>query len=358
MKESILEMRQVTVRHNSGKAVLKIEELTLQRGELAAIVGPNGAGKSTLLRTINLLHTYEGQIRLFGQDVRPKDDRIALRRRSAMVFQEALLLKESVFSNVARGLQFRGTPEKEARKRVEETLTEFGCSHLIDRPAHALSGGEAQRVCIARALVTAPELLLLDEPFAALDAGFRREMVRQIRQVAQAQGITVLLVSHNFTDVLQFAERALVFFDGRIIQDDRPDLIMCHPVNEQVAQLAGIENIIACRVESTRDGATIQFSNGIRFSYFRSLEKPVAVCCIAGDAIYPYDEIIEKNRKQWVVMTGQIQRVIPGLGLYRLEVDVNGHMFYVRVARKLSMEKFVCHTSIQLVFQPDEIHIF
>lgn len=139
----ILSMQSVSVDRNGRQRILDVHSFSIKNGELVALVGPNGAGKSTLLQTINLLQPYRGNIRLFGENASvPCQSR--LRRRSSMVFQETLLLKGSVFENVAWPLRFRGTASIEIKSRVQKALTDFGCDHLSNRPANQLSGGESQ----------------------------------------------------------------------------------------------------------------------------------------------------------------------------------------------------------------------
>lgn len=355
MNEYIVKLERVTVDRGARNNVLDIEGLTLRPGELVAVVGPNGAGKSTLLQVINLLQSYRGEMQLFGQRVSHCNTTV-LRRRSAMVLQDMLLLNDTVFNNIALPLRFRGVKESEVKERVHKALADFHCDHLAARQALLLSGGESQRACIARAMVTAPELLLLDEPFAALDAATRDEMVEEIRQVAEQRGITVLLVSHSFADVLHFAQRALVIFDGRIVQDDTPENLMRRPLNEQVARLVGMDNIIPCHVEQDNQEAVIRLSNGIGFSYHGENKDLISACCIPGDALYLYDETLMNKSKQWVVMEGVVERVIPGIGTYRILVNIGELIVSARVPREHITSNIDSNSPIKLAFQPVEVH--
>lgn len=356
MSEYILDMGRVTVDRGARKNVLNIEAFALKPGELVAVVGPNGAGKSTLLQVINLLHPYHGEMQLFGQKIRNRD-KTMLRRRSAMVFQDMLLLNDTVFNNVALALRFRGIKDSEVQERVYQALADFRCGHLADRPALLLSGGEAQRVCIARALVTAPELLLLDEPFAALDAATRDELIEEIRQLAEARGISVVLVSHNFADVLHFADRALVLFDGRIVQDNNPEVIMRRPANEQVARLVGMDNVIPCCSEQDSQGRFIRLANGLRFLYHGDVSGHISACCIPGDALHLWDENFSLERDQWIIVDGLVERVIPGVGFYRILVKVGEHMLSARVPRNHVIDAKHRSSMVKLAFNPAEIHI-
>jgi len=356
MTEKIVEIQNLAVHRGARKNVLNIENFELRRGELAAIIGPNGAGKSTLLQVINLLLKYQGRLKLFGQDANHRNETM-LRRRSAMVFQEALLLKDTVFNNVAMALRFRGVAADEIKHRVYRALEDFHCDHLVDRPARALSGGESQRVSIARALVSEPELLLLDEPFAALDASARGELIEEIRHVAEARGISVLFVSHHFTDVMYFAERVIAMVGGRIVQDTASEELMRRPVNEAVARLVGMDNIIPCRIEHNQGQETlVKLANGISFVLPEKLSKPVSVCCLPGDALQLVNDCHLDPARPWVNIEGIVERVTPARGFYRLNIKVGEHRLRARVPRQF-LAGDVVGRSIKLVFDPAEAHL-
>src|SRR5207248_11101215 len=158
------------------------------------VVGPNGSGKSTLLRVIGFLEEpTSGEVRVNGRSV-PRAERLAARRRMAMVFQHALLARETVAANVALGLRFRGIARDDGAGRVTRWLERFAIAHLRDRDARSLSGGEAQRVALARALILEPDVLLLDEPFAALDPATRGTLIPELGAILRADAVTTVLV--------------------------------------------------------------------------------------------------------------------------------------------------------------------
>ena len=356
MNEYVLNMQQVSVGSKIRKNILNIENLTLRPGELVALLGPNGAGKSTLLNTINLLQPYQGQMQLFGQNVSNANQTL-LRRRSALVFQEKLLLNDTVFNNVARALQFRSIPAKEIKQKVYATLADFSCEHLANRSVRALSGGEAKRVCIARGLVTDPELLLLDEPSASLDLGIRSGMIEKIREWAEVRGSSVILVSHNFTDILRFAERAIDLFDGRIVQDDKLEALIHRPANEQLARLVGIDNIIPCQVKQSNRGYSINLANGIKFSYPGEIKKSITACCLASDTFNVYDANSSIQHKPWsVIIEGLVERVVNGMGTYNIWVKVGEQTLIARVPRSHISDNLYRHEMIKLSFNAADVH--
>src|SRR5689334_19416786 len=221
------------------RMVLQVPHLALAAGERLALVGPNGAGKSTLLETLALLHRpAEGVVRVGGAPVRwEPGELVRLRRRMAVVFQRPLLLRGSLLDNAALGLRLRGVPVGAARAAVCPWLERLGIAHLADRPAGRVSVGEAQRASLARALAFDPEVLLLDEPFAALDSLARRQLMLDLAAVLEERCCSVVLVTHDWREVRHLAERVAVLFDGQVAQMGRVAEVEGHPANAMVAAL-------------------------------------------------------------------------------------------------------------------------
>lgn len=211
----LVEMRDLEV-HRAGRRVLEIEALKIEKGKVLALVGPNGAGKTTLLLVLaRLLKPGHGEILFAGQPIEHIQAR-DYRRRIGLVMQEALLLDMSVAQNIAIGLRFRGLPRHEIAARVDEWLERLHINHLRDRSAKRLSGGEAQRVALARAFVLQPELLLLDEPFGALDKKTRPELIRDLKTLLPAMRTTTLFSTHEEREVNVLADAKIELSNGRI----------------------------------------------------------------------------------------------------------------------------------------------
>ncbi len=171
---SLLAVKELQVRRG-GSLVLDISSLTVEEGTILSLIGPNGAGKTTLMQTLAcLIKPHGGEFFFKGRKVFSNNGLLQYRRRLAMVFQEPMLFDTTVFQNVASGLKIRGMDRSEMGQRVKQNLQRFGISHLMDRSARKISGGEAQRTALARALAIQPELLFLDEPFASLDPPLRK----------------------------------------------------------------------------------------------------------------------------------------------------------------------------------------
>ena len=222
------------------KTILDVEQFRLDDGEVMALIGPNGAGKSTLLQVLALLQRPDsGELYMHGERVTPKKE-LSLRRRMAVVFQEALLLDTTVYHNVASGLLLRGHRKNEIDARVRPWLERLGIDSLAQRPARFLSGGESQRVSLARALVLDPEVLFLDEPFSALDYPTRKALTAELGGILQATRISTVLVTHDHTELPLLADRVTVLQEGQVVQCCTAQEVFTHPANETVAALVGV----------------------------------------------------------------------------------------------------------------------
>ncbi len=247
------EVRGLRVRRGPS-FTLEIPELSLRAGRTLAVLGLNGAGKSTLLEVIALLlRPDEGEVFIRGEAARSGAPRRRLRRCLGLALQDPLLLAGSVLDNVALPLRLRGQPAPQRRERALRSLGRFDVAHLADRPSRILSGGEARRVSLARALVTDPDLLLLDEPFSALDPPTRDALLRDFQKAVPA-GTAVVLVTHDRVEALGLGHEVAVLQGGRLLQWGPAHEVFCNPLNRPVAELVGLETILSGRVVSAEEG--------------------------------------------------------------------------------------------------------
>lgn len=216
------------------KTILRTIDFHLFPGECVGFIGPNGSGKSSLLKILAFLETpTSGSLYFQGQSV-PRNVPLSIRRRIAIVFQEPLLLNTRVFDNVAIGLKIRGISKEEIRERVDYWLEQFGVSPLSKQLARSLSGGEAQRVSLARAFALEPDVLFLDEPFSALDAPTKEGLRNDLGQVFKSTQTTTVLVSHDFKDIAHLTNRALILLNGQIMAEGSPSELLKNPQQKEV----------------------------------------------------------------------------------------------------------------------------
>lgn len=226
-----------------GAPTVDAVDLCLEPGTMTALLGPSGCGKTTTLKMLaGLLAPSAGDIRFDGRSIVSVP---AARRQVAMVFQKPLLFPHlSVGENVAFGLRMRGADRTARQRRVADMLDLVRLPCYEDRRPGELSGGQEQRVSLARALVVEPRVLLLDEPLSQLDAALRVEMRELIRKVQQEVGVTALFVTHDQEEAVVLADRVALMLDGRIEQDDAPEAFYERPVSLRVARFFGTGNLI------------------------------------------------------------------------------------------------------------------
>ncbi|WP_063775237.1 ABC transporter ATP-binding protein [Streptacidiphilus anmyonensis] len=228
--------------HHGRAEVLRGVDLDVKDGRLACVLGPSGCGKSTLLRIIaGFHHATSGSVAVGDRvldDGRRRER--AERRRIGFVPQDGALFPHlTAAANIGFGL-----PRGERPARVPELLELVGLAGLGDRHPHQLSGGQQQRVALARALAPRPDLLLLDEPFSALDAALRVELRTEVAAALRRAGATAVLVTHDVDEALAFADVVAVMRDGRIVQSGAPDDLFHHPADAHVARALGEANLL------------------------------------------------------------------------------------------------------------------
>src|SRR5579863_9931140 len=245
-----IELRNVTKSFSETVAVNDVS-FTVKEGELMALLGPSGGGKTTVLRMIAGLEIpTDGDIFIRGQRV---NDISVQKRNIGFVFQNYALFKNmSVFSNIAFGLKIKKWKKTEIEARVMELLKLLGLSGLEKRYPHQLSGGQRQRVAIARALAPKPSVLLLDEPFGAVDAKIRQELREWLVHLHHDLNVTTLFVTHDQEEAMEVSDRIVIFSPGgNLEQIGAPREVYEQPANEFVARFIGVMNVLQLEV---RDG--------------------------------------------------------------------------------------------------------
>jgi len=307
---------------HGNQDILNDINLAVEPGEVFALIGPTWAGKTTLLRLLNLLDTpRSGHIYYQGVDTAGSAGlRADLRRRMAFVFQKPVAFDMNVFDNIAAGLKWRKEKKSEIHKKVENMLEIVGMSDYRQRKANTLSGGEMQRVAIARAVVNEPELLLMDEPSANLDAASSMKVEALITDIIRLYNTTIIISTHDMAQGQRLADRVGVMLDGEILQSGDWRQVFNSPHNEDVASFVGVENIIEGTVASSQDEIVSIKAGGNEIQAVS--EYPVGK--EVGACIRPEDITLAKTRLSTSArnsFAGPIKKIVSFGVLARVEID-------------------------------------
>jgi len=358
MAEAVLTLRNVAVRYGSV-AVLKVPALSVNRSEILAVIGPNGSGKSTLIRVMGLLQRpEEGQVQFDGVK-ESRRDVLSLRRRIATVLQEPLLLNATVYENAVLGLKLRGLDQKSVARRVQPWLERFGIEHLAQRRVRSLSGGEAHRTSLVRALALDPELLLLDEPFSALDPPTRERLLLELHAVLREAAITTVIVTHDRNEAFMLADRIAVLMSGSILQVGSATEVFTRPADDKVAEFLGIDNRIPGIVEKATDGAALFRGAGLSaevFGCFRTGER-VLLCLRPDDIVLdlPGADLKSTARNQYF---GRVIKVTPWGSHYRVAVKHGSVLFIAFITRRTFFQHQLREgVEVVVSFEPSSVHV-
>jgi molybdate transport system ATP-binding protein len=281
--------------------------LTAEPGDVVAVIGPNGAGKSTLVRALaGLVPLDDGHVLCDGEtwDAGTGTGVPVQTRRTGMVFQRQLLFPHlSALDNVAFGPRSRGAHRAAARRTAQEWLDRFGVGDLAHRRPGTLSGGQAQRVAVARALATDPRLLLLDEPLAALDAGVAMALRIELASHLTAFPGVSLLVTHDALDTLTVANRVVVVDEGRVAQTGTPAEVAQRPQTDHVARLMGL-NVLRGR----SSGTVVRIADGGELVTATEAEGDVNACFGPETVSLTLSEPVGSARNRW---PGTVRSVVP-----------------------------------------------
>jgi tungstate transport system ATP-binding protein len=352
-----LSLRDVRVRRGRNE-IVRVPHLDVLEGEVLVIIGPNGAGKSILLETLALLQgPSEGQVLFEGQPVAGRE--LALRRRMAVVFQDPLLLRRSVSENVAVGLRLRGVPRSARRERVAYWMHRFGIAHLARRSAATLSGGEAQRAGLARAFALEPEVLLLDEPFSALDQPTREELLDDLSVVLWETGVTTVFVTHDRDEAMRLGGCMAVLMNGGIRQAGPTTEVFASPVDPEVAAFVGVETMVPATVRSFDGGLARLNVAGLAVEVAASSAPPrdVLLCLRPEEVVLhlPTDGGAPSSARNR--LRGVVRRVILAAGQARLTVDCGFPLVVMITKRSLEDLGLEVGSEVVASFKATAVHL-
>jgi molybdopterin-binding protein len=337
-----------------GDFVLKDVTLDIEEGEYFIILGPTGAGKTVLLESIAGLYPIKkGEIWLRGKEVTGVESE---NRRISIVYQDHVLFPHlSVKENILFGLKMNKAAADEQKNRLNWVAELLGITNLLNRRPNTLSGGEKQKVALGRAIITRPELLLVDEPLSALDPETRETVQQELRQLHKALGITTIHVTHDFEEAIALGHRIAVIGEGRLMQVGVPEEIFRHPNSEFVARFAMTRNIFRGKAEKNSSGDTVFRVDGTEFIIATDSDG-VHHASIRPEDILISSEPIRSSARN--CFPGTITQVIDkGSTLY---VAVNIPPALSCLVTRHSFEEMELHEgkNVFLTFKASAIHLF
>lgn len=270
----LLSMQNIRVTADKN-TIFELPGFQVNRGEVVIILGPNGAGKSTLLKiAAGLTRPTTGTVQFVDE---PALNILQYRRRIATVFQSPYLLSDTVENNISAGLRFRGIPGHEVQLRTRKWMACLHIEHLARRRAGDLSGGEAQRVSLARAFCLETPLILMDEPFSALDNPTRLELISDLRTILSETSQTCLFVTHDLEEAMSIGDRVAVFFKGSLHQYDSTQTVFTRPATPETAAFVGVETIIPGEVTRNDEAHLLIHTNGFSIDAAGDIETGAKV---------------------------------------------------------------------------------
>src|SRR5215831_8381722 len=357
-----IELKSVTKKFGEVTAVNNVT-FSVNEGELMALLGPSGGGKTTVLRMIaGLEMPTTGDIFIRGQRV---NDLSVQQRNIGFVFQSyALFRNMNVFRNIAFGLKIKKWKKAELKARVAELLELLGLSGLEHRYPHQLSGGQRQRVAIARALAPKPSVLLLDEPFGAVDAKIRQELREWLTTLHNELNVTTIFVTHDQEEALEVANQIVIFSGGVLEQVGTPREVYEQPANEFVARFIGVMNVLELVVQSgVARAVELEFpSHGVAEGQkLRIGFRPYAVQISADLTQYRYHALLRRTfflgillRVELELPSGLVIRARMTKEDYAKQALEDGRevSFAIRQYRLLAREGGQWSAETELVYQP------
>jgi tungstate transport system ATP-binding protein len=340
------------------REILKNINLKVDKGEFLAIIGPTGAGKTTLLRLLNTLELpSSGKVMINGVDTAESSkSRLEIRRKMAFVLQKPVVFNMSVYDNIAIGLKWRGLNKTEIAQKTSSILELIGLAEYKNRNARTLSGGETQRVAIARTVISEPEILLLDEPSANLDPVSSTKIEEFIMDIIRQYNITTIMATHDMSQGQRMADRVAVMLDGEILQTGDWHQVFNTPGSKDIAYFVGVENIIDGEIISAQDElVTIKVDGSMieAISTYPIGEK-ISVC------IRPEDITISTARTSTSarnVFAGKIKKTGSFGTLTRVTIDCGFTLVVLVTTRSADELSLVKSKEVFASFKATAIHV-
>ena len=339
MDKLIFKVRDLKKVYNN-KIVLDVDNLNFQEGKIYAIVGPNGSGKTTLLNILNLLEKPDkGQISFYDQEITNKSnsDTLEIRRKITLVNQDPFLFHSTVYDNIAYGLKIRSIPPKVQKSRIRSALNIVGLSGFKDRKANQLSGGEVQRVVIARALVIEPEILFLDEPTTSIDQKHMDVVERVIKKIKKEIKTTVIFTTHDLSQAYRLADEVISLLDGKIIKQVPENLLRGEIIEEE-------DNLKWFKTAGNIKFAIVSEKIGLAY-----------ISIDPRDIILSYEQFQSSARNSFL---GKITKIIEQNHLVKLEIDIGIPLVVIITRESFFKMNLNLGSKVYLTFKASAVKLY
>ncbi len=333
---------------------LKDINLEVPSADYFFLVGPTGAGKTLLLETIAGLHKVKnGEIWIDGRNITQLEPE---NRNIGMGYQDSALFPHlSVADNIIFGLKVRRLPSSDIKKELNEIAALVGVNHLLDRKTGKLSGGEKQKVALARALAVRPQLLLLDEPLSALDPETREGLQRELKRIQNELNITVVHVTHDFDEAMLLGTHIAVISEGSIRQVGTTEEVFSKPNSEFVARFTMMRNILSGSLIPT-SGSLCTFRTGNLELIVNTHKVGATHVCIRPDDIILSTNILSLEGTNSFI--GSVDRIEDRGMTFHVFVDIPPEICCLVTRRQFSEMRLVTGQKVKISFNPDAVHVF
>ena len=352
----MIELKNISV--EAGEFSLEDISLKVNEGEYFVILGPTGSGKTLLLETIiGIFSLKAGRVLINGVDISNNPPE---KRNIGFIYQDYMLFPHlNVSDNIKFGLKSKKPGDLEIERKLNEIVNLMEIKHLLSRNVRTLSGGEQQRTALARAIVTSPDVLLLDEPLSSLDPRTRERLQFELKKIHSEIKTTTIHVTHDFEEAISLADRIAVMNCGKIVQTGTPDEIFRKPASEFVAKFVGSENLFKGNAVKLEDGIVKVKINNIEIFASSSSDKEGEVYV----SIRPEDIIILKDACKCSEpavnrFEGKITEISGKGVLAKITVDIGVPVTVIMTRGAYLEEKFTAGSKISIIFKAMDVHVF
>jgi molybdate/tungstate transport system ATP-binding protein len=348
----MLEVKDLCVQ--MGKFFLKNVNLEVRDGEYFVLLGPTGSGKSVLLESIaGLTSVTSGEVWINGKDV---TDLNLEKRKIGFAFQDYALYRHlSVRDNISFGLMWKNQKQKDIDKAVDKAVELLHLENLLDKRSWTLSGGESQKIALARAISIKPDLLILDEPLSAVDAETKEDYERELRELHDHLELTTIHVTHSFEEAVALGDRIAVIMDGEILQVGTPEEIFLYPQSEKLARFLMTRNVFAGEVTPDANGSKVFSIDGTRISVNTELEGKVHISVRPENILLSREPVDSPGNN---CIEGIVSRIVDRGTITHIKVDVPPEFTCLALRRSLKELDLSENDRVFLTFEVSDVNVF